>query len=212
MALTRKMLKAMGIESDAIDQIIEAHTETVDALKEQRDGYKVEAEKVSGLNAELEEARKQLKAAQDNGASASKSSEEQANELEKLRKAKDALEAEFTAYKESAEAEQSKRAKTDAYRNLIEKAGIAPKYAGAVLRVADLGAVELSEDGTVKDADKLVEGLKSDYPEFVAKTETKGAGTENPPAANHTNSGVSPRAQRVIDRHNARYGIKTGQE
>ena len=33
MALTRKMLKAMGIEDDKIDQIIEAHTETVDGLK-----------------------------------------------------------------------------------------------------------------------------------------------------------------------------------
>ena len=40
MSLTRKMLKAMGIEDEKIDQIIEAHTETVDALKEQRDGYK----------------------------------------------------------------------------------------------------------------------------------------------------------------------------
>jgi chromosome segregation ATPase len=206
------MLKAMGIEGDAIDQIIEAHTETVDALKEQRDGYKADAEKVAGLNDELEKAREQLKAAQDNGATASKSSEEQAKELEKLRKAKDALEAEFNAYKESAEAEQSKRAKTDAYRNLIEKAGIAPKYAGAVLRVADLGAVELSEDGTVKDADKLVEKLKGDYPEFVAKKESVGAKTENPPAANHTSGGVSDRAQAVIDRYNARLGIKTDKE
>ena len=34
MALTRKFLKAMGIEDDKIDQIIDAHTETVTALKE----------------------------------------------------------------------------------------------------------------------------------------------------------------------------------
>ena len=31
--LTRKMLKAMNIEDEKIEQIIEAHTETVDALK-----------------------------------------------------------------------------------------------------------------------------------------------------------------------------------
>lgn len=209
MALSRRMLKAMGIEPEAIDQIIEAHTETVDALKEQRDGYKADADKVAGLNAELEEARKQLKAAQDNGASASKSSEEQTKELEKLQKAKDALEAEFKAYKESAEAEQSKRAKTDAYRGLIEKAGIAPKYAGAVLRVADLGAVELSDDGTVKDADKLVDKIKGDYPEFVSKQESVGTKPENPPTGNHTDDGVSPRAKAAIDRYNARMGIKT---
>jgi hypothetical protein len=34
MALTRKMLKAMGIEEEKIEQIIEAHAETVDGLKE----------------------------------------------------------------------------------------------------------------------------------------------------------------------------------
>lgn len=34
MALTRKFLKAMGIEDEKIDQIIDAHTETVDGLKE----------------------------------------------------------------------------------------------------------------------------------------------------------------------------------
>ena len=34
MTLTRKMLKAMGIEEEKIDQIIEAHAETVDGLNE----------------------------------------------------------------------------------------------------------------------------------------------------------------------------------
>ena len=40
MALTRKMLKAIGIGDEIIDQIIEAHTETVDALRQ----YKTDAE------------------------------------------------------------------------------------------------------------------------------------------------------------------------
>lgn len=35
MALTRKFLKAMGVEDEKIDEIINAHTETVDGLKEQ---------------------------------------------------------------------------------------------------------------------------------------------------------------------------------
>ena len=43
MSLTRKMLKAMGIEEEKIDQIIEAHSETVDALKKDRDTYKENA-------------------------------------------------------------------------------------------------------------------------------------------------------------------------
>ena len=43
MSLTRKMLKAMGIEEEKIDQIIEAHSETVDSLKADRDTYKEDA-------------------------------------------------------------------------------------------------------------------------------------------------------------------------
>ena len=52
MALTRKMLKAMGIEDEKIDQIIEEHAETVNALKQQRDQYKVDAEKLPGVQKE----------------------------------------------------------------------------------------------------------------------------------------------------------------
>lgn len=42
MALTRKMLKAMGIEDEKIDQIIDAHTETVEGLKDQVSSYKAD--------------------------------------------------------------------------------------------------------------------------------------------------------------------------
>lgn len=35
MSLTCKMLRAMGIEDDKADQIIDVHAETVDALKQQ---------------------------------------------------------------------------------------------------------------------------------------------------------------------------------
>lgn len=49
MALTRRMLKAMGISDEQVDEIIAAHTETVDALKEQRDAYKADAEKLADV-------------------------------------------------------------------------------------------------------------------------------------------------------------------
>ena len=47
MALTRRSLKAMGIEDEKIDEIIAAHAETVDALKEQRDNYKAQADELA---------------------------------------------------------------------------------------------------------------------------------------------------------------------
>ena len=55
MALTRKFLSALGIEDDKVDEIINAHTETVNALKEQRDSYKEEAEKLPNVQKELDD-------------------------------------------------------------------------------------------------------------------------------------------------------------
>ena len=59
MALTRKFLSALGIEADKVDEIINAHTETVDALKEQRDSYKADAEKLTAVQTELDKLKEE---------------------------------------------------------------------------------------------------------------------------------------------------------
>ena len=55
MSLTRKALSAMGIEDEKIDQIIEMHTDVTNALKEERDTYKADAEKLPAVQKELNE-------------------------------------------------------------------------------------------------------------------------------------------------------------
>ena len=55
MALTRKFLSALGIEADKVDEIISAHTETVEALKNERDTFKADAEKLTGVQKELDD-------------------------------------------------------------------------------------------------------------------------------------------------------------
>ena len=53
MALTRKFLAAFGIEADKVDQIIEAHVETVDGLKKEiadlKEQVEIESEIVNRL-------------------------------------------------------------------------------------------------------------------------------------------------------------------
>ncbi|MCD8108453.1 MAG: hypothetical protein LUE20_10925 [Oscillospiraceae bacterium] len=56
MALTRKMLKEMGITDERAEEIIKAHWETVEALK----GYKAENERLKGIEAELDTAKSTL--------------------------------------------------------------------------------------------------------------------------------------------------------
>ena len=63
MALTRKLLKGMGLTDEQVDTIIEAHTDTVDGLKADVSKYKADAERLPGIQKQLDD----LKAAGDGG-------------------------------------------------------------------------------------------------------------------------------------------------
>lgn len=161
MALSRKMLKAMGIEDEKIDQIIEAHTETVDALKEERDGYKEDAAKLAGIQKELDDLKK------DGGDWQKKYEKEHAD---------------FEAYKDAQTAKETKAAKESAYRALLKDAGVSEKRIDAIVKITDMESVELGEDGKIKDADKRAEAIKTEYSDFIETTTTRGVNTATPPA------------------------------
>lgn len=168
MSLTRKMLKAMGIEDEKIDQIIDAHTETVDALKEQRDQYKADAEKLPEVQKQLDTANAQLE-------SANKDS---------WKVKYDALKEDFDAYKADQTAKEAHGAKEAAYRELLKAAGISDKRIAAVLKVSDVDSVEIGEDGKIKDSEKLTESIKTEWADFIQTTTPTGPNTPNPPANN----------------------------
>lgn len=212
-SLTRKMLKAFGIEEDAIDQIIDAHTETTDALKAERDRQKSKAEdgaaKVSELQSQLDEAKRQAQEASENNDydQLKERYDTEHDELEKLRKDNEKLQKDFESYKGDVQAKESERAKKAAYEALLGKAGIGQKYMAPVIRVADLSKIELEEDGSVKDADSIIEQVKADWPEFVAKQRVDGAKTENPPEVGDAPKGANPRALKIAkERHERLYG------
>lgn len=168
MALTRKFLTAMGIEADKIDEIINAHIETVDALKEERDGYKAQAEKYDAVVKERDELKKAL-ADTDDGA-------EYKGKYEKLEK-------EFNEYKTSREKADAKRSKTAAYQALLKETGVSEKRIGTILKVSDaaVDAIELDKDGKIKDAEKLAETIKTEWADFIVTSGEKGADTKTPP-------------------------------
>lgn len=201
MALTRKYLSAMGIDDDKIDEIIKAHRETVDALKEERDSYKDDAENLPKVQKELETAKKQLADAVE------------ADGKDKWKVKYDALKEEHDSYKASVEAEKTEQKKSDAYRELLKESGIAEKRIPAILRVTDLSNVEFGEDGKPKDADKLKDAIKQEWSDFIGKEETKGANTEKPPEGNGAGTHTPSRAAKVAARHYEMiYGKKTSED
>ena len=164
MAFTRKMLKAMGIEDEKIDQIIDAHSETVDALKADRDAYKEDAAKLAAVQKELDE----LKAKGDDGYKAKYEAEKAAH---------DALKADIAA-------KETKKAKTDAYRELLKGANIDEKRIATILRAEapTIDKIELDADGKIKNAEQYTESIKSDWADFIVTQSAKGTNTATPPA------------------------------
>jgi hypothetical protein len=65
----------------------------------------------------------------------------------------------------------------------------------------------LPDDGSVKDQDALIEGVKADWAEFIPKKEIKGADPENPPKVGNAPKGANPRAVQIAkERHERLYG------
>ena len=164
MAFTRKMLKAMGIEDEKIDQIIDAHSETVDALKADRDTYKEDAAKLAAVQKELDE----LKAKGDDGYKAKYEAEKAAH---------DALKADIAA-------KETKKAKTEAYRELLKDANIDERRIATILRAEapTIDKIELDADGKIKNAEQYTESIKSDWADFIVTQSAKGTNTATPPA------------------------------
>ena len=164
MALTRKMLKAMGIEEEKIEQIIEAHTETVDGLKADVTRYKTDAERLPGVQKELDD----LKAAGDDGYKAKYEQEHSA----------------FESFRQAQAVKDTRTAKENAYRALLKAVGVGENRLEKVLKLCDVDAVELDEQGGIKDADALKETLKTEWADFIVTTQTQGANMANPPQNN----------------------------
>ena len=165
MALTRKMLKAMGIEDEKIDQIIEAHTETVDALKVERDQYKEDASKLPGVQKQLDDALE-----------AAKNSDDDTWQVKY-----DALKEDFDKYKNDISAKETKAKKESAYKQLLIEAGISDKRIDSVMRVSKIDDIELDDQGKIKDSKKLSENIKSEWADFIVTQQKQGAGTPNRP-------------------------------
>lgn len=166
MSLTRKFLSALGIEDDKVDEIISAHTDTVNALKEQRDSYKADAEKLPAVQKELDDMKA---AAEKNGKDAYKVKY-------------DALKEDFDKFKADLKEKEKHARKEDAYRALLEEVGISEKRIKSVLKVSDVDSVEFDDDGKVKDADALKKSISEEWADFIVQKETTGAKTATPPA------------------------------
>lgn len=163
MALTRKLLKGMGLTDEQVDTIIEAHTDTVDGLKADVSKYKSDAEKLAGVEKELND----LKAMGDGGYK------------EKYEKEHIA----FEDYKADVTAKESKAAKEKAVRAYFESKNITGSNLDLAMRGCGEEMAALVMDGDkIKDTASLDALIDGAYKSLVYTEHVQGANPANPPA------------------------------
>lgn len=162
MALTRSMLKGMGLTDEQVSAIIEEHVNTVDGLKADRDKYKADADKVAGLEKKISDME----------------SDTSGSEWEEKYNSEHTA---FEQYKTNVENEKKSSAIKEAYKRLLIDNKVGEKHIDSILRVTDFGKMKLDKDGNLGDAEKLAEAIKSEWSGFITKESTKGASVETPP-------------------------------
>lgn len=184
MALTRAMLKGMGLTEEQISAIIDEHTSVTSALKDEIKKYKTDAEKLLDVERELND----LKTGNDNWK----------DKYEKEHKA-------FDDYKKDvSDKELLSKVKT-AYRKLLKDAKVGENHHDSILKVTDFSTMKLNDDGTLADVDKLNDAIKKDWSGFISTQETRGASAETPPGGvEHKPSGRA--AQLAAAYHENLYG------
>ena len=162
MSVTRKLLKGMGLTDEQVDTIIEAHTDTVDGLKEQVKTYKADAEKLPNVQKELDD----LKAAGDGGFK------------EKFEKEH----SDFENFKKTIQEKETKAAKESAAKAFFESKGITGNSLEIAMRGSSAEIAALDLDGEkIKDSSALDALVNGTFKALVSTTTTKGANIPNPP-------------------------------
>ena len=155
MALTRKMLRSMGLAEEQVEAIIGAHAEAVDALK----GFEADARRLQDVQRELDA----LQAAHG----------ETRRRYEEEHRA-------FAAYREQAERRADGERRAALYRAALTAAGVDARRHDAILRATDLSALRV-EDGRLQDEAAVREAIRREWADFIPVTVTRGTSVENPP-------------------------------
>lgn len=152
MAFTRKMLEAMGIETDKVESIMEAHLEVVNGLKADRDKYRDALEGV--------DTTKDWKAEYDKEHAA------------------------FEAFKAEQGNRETRRAKEQAYGELLAAAGVAEKYRARILKLSAeaIDGLKLDGEGQPAKRDDLIAAIKQEWDTFIPSAEVAAHSPATPPA------------------------------
>ena len=171
-------------------KLVELHRGVVDPLKDDLDAakrdatkYKAEADKVPGLQKDLDEAKK---------------GEDWKDKYEKEHQS-------FEDYKTKI-ARDAETAKVQAaYKKLLIEERISEKTLDAVMAATDYSGMKLKDDGTLDGIEDLKKDIDTKWGSFKVSQRQRGKDVETPPAGAQGGTDGSVR-EYVRKLHEARYG------
>ena len=176
---------------DIATKLVELHRGVVDPLKDDLDAakrdatrYKAEAEKVPGLEKDLDEAKK---------------GEDWKKKFEKA-------EQDLNDYKDQIARDAETAKVKAAYKRLLTEEKISEKTLEAVMNATDYSKMKLKEDGTLDGVEDLKKDIDTRWGSFKVAQRQRGEKVDNPPPGG--NPGGSDNSIRTMTAawHAAKYG------
>lgn len=193
MALTkaqvREILSTAGIASDkmdaAVDSILDGHITSINALREDVARYKAEADKLPGIQKELDDMKKNTAGGDDYKAKYEKEHSD------------------FEAYKQDIQKKEVLAEKKKLYRKALKAANVDEKRYEAILKVTDLDGLKI-KDGKFEDEAGVKKAITDNWSDFVVKNKTEQSDDPaNPPANNGNGGGAVSRAAQLAQQYSA---------
>lgn len=171
-------------------KLVELHRGVVDPLKDDLDAakrdatkYKAEADKVPGLQKDLDEAKK---------------GEDWKGKYEKEK-------SDFDAYKNQVARDAEVAKVKAAYKKLLTEEKISEKTLDSILNATDYSKMKLKEDGSLDGIEDLKKDIDTKWGGFKVQQRQRGQQVENPPAGAPGGSDSSVR-EKAAAWHASRYG------
>ena len=116
----------------------------------------------------------------------------------------------YKKFKDEVTEKETKGKKIEVFKKLLQQAGVSAKRIDAVIKVSDdvINNIEFNEKGEVKDVDKITEGIKSEWSDFIMKPEQIKADIPSPPVlGGDTGNTKEHRAAKIAaEYHKSLYG------
>lgn len=203
MSLSRKFLSALGIESEKVDEIISAHSDTVNGLKGKIEGLEDQIKTLQSEAKEHEDTKKEL---------ADLKKQVEADAKEREGKDYDKLLKEFEDYKTEQANKEARSKKEAAYKEILKDAKIPERHFAKIIKYSDIDGLELDEKGKATNAKALLKEIKEEWGDHVEKEEDQGANQNTPPGGNGGSGMTREEIMKIKDRNERQKAISENHE